>query len=131
MSGSQELELEPAIDPEELRSLCKEVSFAPGEPIRVKGEHYFTMFVLTDGEVEITLEKKGKAPTVLTRGRGAPIGEINFLTGRAATALVKARVPTRALEVSNEIMAELESKRPEFAANLYRQLAEVVGGRQS
>lgn len=131
MSGVHDSELEPSIDPEDLRPLCSEATFAAGDTLRRKGEHYFNMYVLTDGEVEITLEKKGKAPTVLTRQRGAPIGEISFLTGRPATALVTARSTTRALVIDDRVVAELERQRPEFAADLYRQLALVADGRQS
>jgi predicted GNAT family N-acyltransferase len=89
------------------------------------------MYLLTEGEVEIALEKKGKNPTVLTRQRGSPIGEISFLTGRPATADVKACAPTKALIIDDGVWTRLESDHPELAAGLYRQLAEVADGRQS
>jgi CRP-like cAMP-binding protein len=132
MSSIEETsDTEAFIDPEILPGLCKEVSFAPGDVLRRKGQHYYNMYLLTDGEVEIALEKKGKDATILTRRRGSPIGEISFLTGRTATAHVKARTPTKALAIDDAVWALLERDHPAIAADLYRQLATVADGRQS
>lgn len=122
---------EAFIDPEAIAELCKEVSFAPGDNLRRKGLHYKSMYLLTDGEVEIALDGKGKNTTLLTRQRGSPIGEISFLTGRPATADVNARSPTKALVIDDDVWARLERDHPTLAADLYRQLAEVADGRQS
>jgi CRP-like cAMP-binding protein len=131
MDSVQAPHSEAFIDPEAIGGLCKEVSFAPGEILRRKGLHYNNMYLLTDGEVEIAIEKKGKDPTLLTRQRGSPIGEIGFLTGRPATAHVKARTPTKALVIDDDVWSVLEREQPTVAADLYRQLAEVADGRQS
>jgi predicted GNAT family N-acyltransferase len=131
MSGIHNSQIEPSIDPDDLKALCSEVTFAPGDTLRRKGQHYNNMYLLTDGEVEITLEKKGNPPTILTRQRGSPIGEISFLTGRPATALVKSRTTTRALVIDDAVVTAIERQRPDFAADLYRQLALVAEGRQS
>jgi CRP-like cAMP-binding protein len=122
---------EASIDPEVIAGLCEEVSFAPGDVLRRKGQHYNNMYLLTDGEVEIALEKKGRDTTLLARHRGSPIGEISFLTGRTATAHVKARTPTKALVIDDDVWALLERDHPNVATDLYRQLAEVADGRQS
>jgi CRP-like cAMP-binding protein len=122
---------EASIDPDELKALCQEVSFAAGDILRLKDQHYKNMYLLTDGEVQITLAKKNGPPTLLRRGRGSPIGEISFLTGRPATALVTAMTPVKALAIDDAIMARIESERPDFAAHLYQQLANVAEGRQS
>jgi len=131
MSGVPDGVIEATLDPDELKAICSEITFGPGDSLRRKGQHYNNMYLLTDGEVEITLEKKGKASTSLTRQRGAPIGEISFLTGRPATANVTARTTTRALVIDDAVVARIERERPKFAADLYRQLAEVAEGRQS
>lgn len=122
---------EAYIDPEAIKGLCSEVSFASGDVLRRKGLHYQSMYLLTEGEVEIALEKKGKETTLLTRHRGSPIGEISYLTGRPATANVKALSPIKALLIDDGVWAMLESDHPTIAADLYRQLAEVADGRQS
>jgi CRP-like cAMP-binding protein len=131
MSGGLNSHSESIINPELISEFCGEVSFSPGEVLRRKGQHYYNMYLLTDGEVEITLEKKGKPPKILTRHRGSPIGEISFLTGRPATALVTARTSTRALMIDDVVLATIERQRPDFAADLYRQLANLSEGRQS
>ena len=130
MSSLPETSSETFIDPELIGDLCQEVSFAPGDLLRVKGLHYIDMYLLTDGEVEIELEKKGRAKT-LTLRRGSPIGEISFLTGLPATATVRTKGPARGLYIDDGVLAELERQRPEVAADLYRQLAQVAEGRQS
>ncbi len=131
MDSVQPSHSEIFIDPEAIGALCKEVSFEPGDVLRRKGLHYNNMYLLTDGEVEISLEKKGKDPTILTRQRGSPIGEISYLTGRPATAHVKARTRVEALLIDDDVWAMLEKDHPDLAAGLYRQLAEVADGRQS
>lgn len=130
-SADQAPHLEATIDPAIFAGFCKEVSFAPGDVLRRKGQHYNNMYLMSDGEVEITLESKGKEPALLTRRRGSPIGEISFLTGRTATAHVKALTPAKALVIDDDVWAHLERNHPETATELYRQLADVADGRQS
>jgi predicted GNAT family N-acyltransferase len=131
MSGVLDPTIEAYIDPDELRSMCSEVIFAPGDVLRRKGQHYNNMYLITDGEVEVALDRKGQAPTNVLLRRGSPVGEISFLTGRPATANVTARLETKALAIDDTVIAAVERDRPEFAANLYRQLADVAEGRQS
>jgi CRP-like cAMP-binding protein len=131
MDIAQPSHSEAFVNPDAIAGLCREVAFAPGDVLRKKGQHYDSMYLLIEGEVEIALEKKGQAPTILTRQRGSPIGEISFLTGRTATAHVKARTPTKALLIDDATWATLEREQPSVAADLYRQLAEVSDGRQS
>ena len=122
---------EAFIDPEVMAGLCLDVAFAPGDVLRRKGQYYNNMYLLTGGEVEIALERKGKEPGLLTARRGSPIGEISFLTGRTATAHVTARLPTKALVIDDAVWAHLERDHPDTATGLYRQLADVADGRQS
>lgn len=122
---------ETPIDPGLISEFCEDVSFAPGAALKIKGQHSEEMFLLCDGEVEIALETPGKPSQILTRGRGSPIGEISFLTGGTVTANVTARVATKALRIDDKALARIESERPELAADLYRQFAEVSEGRQS
>jgi CRP-like cAMP-binding protein len=122
---------EVPIDPELIAEFCDEVTFAPGEALKRKGDHSQDMFLLTDGEVEIALETPGKPTQILTRQRGSPIGENSFLTGVTVTANVTARARTKALRIDDKILQRIEHERPELAADLYRQFAEVSEGRQS
>jgi predicted GNAT family N-acyltransferase len=119
------------LEPAPLSSFCREVSFAPGDLLRTKGKLSVDMYVLTAGEVEVSLGAADHAASVIVADLGAPIGEIGFLTGVPATATVKARSNVTALYIDNVVWRRLERERPEFAAGFYRQLAEVAEGRQS
>lgn len=122
---------EVPIDPNLICDFCDEVTFAAGDPVKIKGQHSDEMFLLTEGEVEIALERPGKPPQILTRGHGSPIGEISFLTGCTVTANVRARTRTRALRITDVTLKKIENERPELAAELYRKFADVAEGRQS
>lgn len=119
------------LDPDPLSGVCTEVSFVSGEVLRTKGKLSVDMYLLTAGEVEINFGTSGDASAVIVAGRGVPIGEIGFLTGIPATATVRARSNVTALYIDNAVWRRLEQENPHFAADLYRQLADVAEGRQS
>lgn len=121
----------PSIDPSLLLGYCTETTFSPGEVLRRKGQFYADMFLLTDGEVEVSLEVNGRPAPVIRARRGDPIGEIAFLTGVRATATVTAKSPTRAIVITDATWRELELKHPKEAVELYRTLSEVAEGRLS
>ena len=119
------------MDPEPLKAYCREVSFPAGAALRTKGLLSVDMYLLTDGEVEVSIDRKLAPSLRLAARRGAPIGEIGFLTGVPATATVTARTDARALYIDNSAWRELERRQPDLAVELYRHLAEVADGRQS
>jgi predicted GNAT family N-acyltransferase len=119
------------MDPEPLKAYCREVSFPAGAALRTKGHLSVDMYLLTDGEVEVSIDRKLAPSLRLAARRGAPIGEIGFLTGVPATATVTARTDARALYIDNSAWRELERRQPDLAVELYRHLAEVADGRQS
>lgn len=121
----------PFMDPEPLKAYCREVSFPAGAALRTRGLLSVDMYLLTDGEVEVSIERKLAPSLRIAAGRGAPIGEIGFLTGVPATATVTARTDARALYIDNSAWRELERLQPDLAIELYRRLAEVADGRQS
>lgn len=119
------------IDPEPLRAYCTEAAFAPGAVLRTKGLLFVDMYLLIDGEVEVSVERNGQLDSIATARRGAPIGEIGFLTGVPATATVTAKTASRALYIDDPTWREIERREPALAVDLYRKLAEVAEGRQS
>lgn len=121
----------PFMDPEPLKAYCREVSFPAGAALRTKGLLSVDMYLLTDGEVEVSIERKLAPSLRIAARRGAPIGEIGFLTGVPATATVTARTDARALYIDNGAWRELERLQPDLTIELYRRLAEVADGRQS
>jgi CRP/FNR family cyclic AMP-dependent transcriptional regulator len=119
------------LDPALFANSCREVAFSAGEKLRTKGLLSIDMYLLTDGEVEIRLEDVGPDSVMYTAERGAPIGEIGFLTGIPATATVTAKTDVRALYIDNAAWRALEQKMPAQAVDFYRQLAEIAEGRKS
>ena len=89
------------------------------------------MYLLTKGEVEISLDNPGSASARFTAGRGSPIGEIGFITGMPATATVTAKTDVAALYIDNSAWRTIEQRLPLLAVAFYRQLAEIAEGRQS
>jgi CRP-like cAMP-binding protein len=117
-------------DPELLQAYCRRVQFAPGDVLRQKGQFYRDMYLVTGGEVEVDLGTgHGSKPTItLTAG---PIGEIGFLSGRAATATVTVRQPAMALVLDDPSLDRIERERPPLAARLLHYLAETQQERTS
>ena len=119
------------LDPVLLADFCKEVTFAAGDKLRVRGLLSVDMYLLTDGEVEISLDNSASPSTRFTAGRGSPIGEIGFITGVPATATVTAKTNVVALYIDNSAWRMIEQRMPQLAVAFYRQLAEIAEGRQS
>jgi len=119
------------LDPDLLADFCKEVTFAAGDKLRVKGLLSIDMYLLTKGEVDISLDNAGSASTRFTAGRGSPIGEIGFMTGVPATATVTAKTDVGALYIDNSAWRDFERRMPALAVAFYRQLAEIAEGRRS
>jgi CRP-like cAMP-binding protein len=85
-------------DREFLASNMDEVSFAAGEVLIRQGESNHTFFVLTDGEVEVSVS--GEPRRIMRRGDF--FGEISMDKRLLATASVVARTPVQALVMSHE-----------------------------
>ena len=118
------------LDPGLLAGVCKEVTFAAGENLRVKGLLSIDMYLITKGEVEISIDRAaGAAP--LTAGRGSPIGEIGFITGSPATATVTAKTDVGALYIDKPAWRTIEREMPQTAVAFYRELSEISEGRRS
>ena len=130
--GQQPHQAVPAalINSELLRSLCRHASFAPGEVLRRKGQHYTEMFLLTNGRVDIDRETAG-ATRYSVRDAGSPIGEVGFLRGRPALATVTARTAVDALFIDDATLERIEREQPALTADLMRCLAEIADERTS
>lgn len=113
-----------------LEQNCTEVRFAAGTVLRRKGQHYRDMFLLLHGSAEIDLESTS-GEKILVSHCGLPVGEMGFLTGRAASATVTARTDTVALVIDDPTLDLLEREQPQLAAQLLRHLTTVCDERTS
>ena len=114
-----------------LESLCTTQHFAPGEILREKNEHYRSMFLVTEGNVEVDLGIGADPIMPKIDGLGLPIGEIGFLRGYPATATVVARSPTTALVIDDDTLSKIEQENQELAVELLRFLADTAEERTS
>ncbi len=119
-------------DPGPLQAYCRRVWFEPGDVLRHKGQYYRDMYLLTGGEVEVDLgigTGNGSNPAIALAG--GPVGEIGFLSGRAATATVIVRQAVEALILDDLSLDRIEREQPLLAARLLNYLAETQAERTS
>lgn len=103
--------------------LCTGATFAPGEALRRKDNHYSDMYLIVKGQVDVLLDRDAE-PIVV--GPGSPIGEIGFLRGCRATATAIARDETRALVLDDVTLWRIEREEPKLAVALLRALASIA-----
>lgn len=112
----------PPISPQALAAHCRAARFAAGDVLRRQGHHYWDMYVVAEGEVEIDIAGASAART-LVLGAVTPIGEIGFLNGCPATATVTAKTPVSALVIDDATLWRIEEEDPSLAVALSRFLA--------
>jgi len=128
----QRLSLLSAIGPEQVRRLAEESGervYAAGEPVIRQGDAGDSMFVVMDGEVEVTAEQEGAgAARLAVLKAGDYFGEMSLMTGAPRVATVTPLVETRLMEVGKESFRGVLAARPELmetmAAALRQRLAE-------
>jgi CRP-like cAMP-binding protein len=109
-----------------LRAYCPLRQFKPGDALRQAGHHYKDMHLVADGRVAVRLPDRDEI-----LGTGAPVGEIGFLRGCAATATVVAQTDTETIVLEDATLARIERERPALIARLLRDLADTAEERIS
>lgn len=110
---------------------CEIKAIPAGDRLRIKGQHYRNMYLVTHGECNVELESGRSQTAPLVRGPGQPIGEIGFLRGLPATATVTAREHMQVLVIDDETLGHLETRKPELLASLLQRLNEMADDRTS
>ncbi|GAB5448910.1 cyclic nucleotide-binding domain-containing protein [Gymnodinialimonas sp.] len=111
-----------------LQNAGREVSFADGEVLRHKGAFAPDMLLITRGEVDCVLSEDDDVH--LTLGPDTIVGEIGFLTGKGATATLRAIGPVDALSLDSAALQQLQRDTPAIAADVLRHLARLMSDRQ-
>jgi hypothetical protein len=89
-----------------------------GEVIVEEGEPGDSMFIVSTGEVEASVEKNGERVVVATLKDGDFFGEMAILTGEPRTATVTATKSTELLELSRAHLQEIFSRHPHVEAKI-------------
>jgi CRP-like cAMP-binding protein len=105
------------------------VELRAGLPLIREDDHTESMFVITAGEVTVSIHEEGHQRDVATLGKGEIVGEIALLTGHRRSATVSARTPVTALQIDREAIAPLLIAEPalfdRFAETLERRRSEL------
>ncbi len=114
---------------DQLRALAaasKIVTLAVGAPLIREDDRSESMFVITAGEVTVTIREAGKERAVATLGKGEIVGEMSLLTGARRSATVKAETPVTALEIDRAAIGPLLIDEPA----LFDRFAETLENRR-
>ncbi|MGC9357258.1 MAG: ATP-binding cassette domain-containing protein [Anaerolineae bacterium] len=103
--------------------------FAPGETIIREGEANDTLYLIAAGDVEITLEARGRQRTVARLGPGQYFGEIGLLQPGGAIANVRAALstPVETIALGREALGQLL----EQAQTLREEITHVAEARKA
>lgn len=107
-------------------AVLDEVRFAPGDDLMLEGAVEDWLFVLVEGEVEVT-----RSDRRVTLGGGAVVGELAVLDAQPRSATVTALSPVLAFRLRREAFQEAVESQPEIAmgviTELVRRLRETHG----
>jgi len=92
-----------------LASSSRTVDLAPGEVLMSEGSPPDAMYVVTDGELEISRHANGADLLLNVCGPGDLIGELGVAHGRPRSATVRARGPARVQRIGAEALDTLLS----------------------
>jgi len=107
-----------------LAESVKRAPFAPGEVITREGAQAHWLYVLTSGEVDVTIGAGDAARHVASLKAPAFFGEMALTTGAAREATVVAKSAVECLRVDREDFRALVTARPELAREVSAILAE-------
>jgi signal transduction histidine kinase len=92
-----------------LASSSRTVDLAPGEVLMSEGSPPDALYVVTDGELEISRQANGADLLLNVCGPGDLIGELGVAHGRPRSATVRARGPARVQRIGAEALDTLLS----------------------
>jgi signal transduction histidine kinase len=108
----------PEDDVAALAATSRSVDLAPGEVLMTEGSPPDAMYVVTDGELEISRHSAGADLLLNVCGPGDLIGELGVAHGRPRSATVRARGPARVQRIGAEALDRLLAHPPSARALL-------------
>ena len=108
----------PQADVAALAATSRSVQLAPGEVLMSEGSPPDAMYVVTDGELEISRHSTGADLLLNVCGPGDLIGELGVAHGRPRSATVRARGPARVQRIGAEALDRLLAHPPSARALL-------------
>ncbi|MBV9949596.1 MAG: cyclic nucleotide-binding domain-containing protein, partial [Myxococcales bacterium] len=91
-----------------LAQTLKTARFAPGDPVFREGETGREMFVILEGEIEVSKQsRRNRDMRVAILGPGDWFGEMSVIDMQSRSASVRALAPTRLIRVTSEDLDRL------------------------
>jgi len=112
----------------ELSKTARIVSCFKGEQLIHQGEHADSMFLVSEGSLEVKIrDKQDQLVTVASLWPGDCVGEMSLLTGAPRSADVFARVDSMLVEIKKENIAPIFESNP----RLIGEISELLAKRQA
>ena len=97
-----------------------------GEVIVRQGEMGDCMYVIQEGQVEVLLEREGKATRVAVLGEGDIFGEMALIEREARSATVRALGPVRVLTVDKGTFLHRIHEDPSLAYRIMQKMSHRI-----
>jgi CRP-like cAMP-binding protein len=114
------------IDPRRLKVIAmvgKRLGFRSGEAIVPHGTPPDAVYIVLEGEVELSHLVSGLPSSVVHRGPGAIIGDVPVLVGRPFVVGVRANTDVTMLRIERDVFLDMMRDVPQFAIAVARELA--------
>ena len=115
--------LEPE-DLEQIADLAGERLHLAGDYVCREGELGDELFVLVEGEVEVSKQVEGVSRVLRTLRSGEHLGELAILREQPRSASVRARLDTRTLVLNGDALRSILEDRPQVSLAMLASLAE-------
>jgi CRP-like cAMP-binding protein len=115
------------LDPASLKLLAfssTHLTFNDGEALCHEGEPGNSVFIIDEGEVDVTVEVDGNSIHLATLGSHELFGEMAVICNLPRTANVRARGTLKVLEVEGDVFLQLVTSNPDAALGVMRVLGE-------
>jgi len=108
-----------------LAGVCAVSTFEPGTIIFQEGGLSDRLYVVLDGQVDVTMASVGDSVGMVTTGEC--LGELSLLTAAPHSATATARTVVETAVLDRQHLAELLRLRPDIGAQMYKNLATGLG----
>lgn len=117
------------LDGEEKQQLflaAEQIASGPGDILLNKGDGGSSMYLILEGAVEVSSNKRGQRRVLTTLGAGQLFGEAAFLMKTPRSADVTAVADSLLLSISNQAFDELSETSPGVALKVLRNLSRTL-----
>lgn len=125
----RQLELFKDLPEDDLDRLCRmseDVTLQPGEYLMREGDPGGSLYIILDGEFEVTQKVGGQEVVLAVRGQGEVIGEMSLLDKAPRSASVRALKETRAIMISHDAVHNLLANSASAAMAMFHTMTQRI-----